>query len=153
MQIQGQYILPAPPDRVWQVLLDPDVLRTCLPGCQELRVVGNDEYAATLSIGMGGIRGTYRGSVVVVDKKQFESYQLEVRGGATSGTIAATGRVELAPSDDRTLVRYTGDYRVAGGIAGIGQRLFQPVAQTIASQFFRCIEQRLSSGDAPDKPG
>ncbi len=146
MQLQGQYTLPAPLEQVWETLLDPDALAYCLPGNQELRAVGPDEYEATLSVGVAAIRGLYKGKIRVTDKQRLKSYRLEVQGGGSMGAIAAQGRVEIEPVEDKTLVRYSGDYQVAGAIAGIGQRLFQPVAQMLTTQFFRCMEQRLLSG-------
>jgi carbon monoxide dehydrogenase subunit G len=71
------------------------------------------------------------------------SYRLEVRGGGDKGTIAAAGRLEFFPLEGKTLVRYSGDYHVSGPIAGVGQRLFHPVAQLLTGQFFRCIERRV----------
>lgn len=144
MQFHGEYTLPAPSERVWETLLDPDVLASCLPGCQEFRIVGPDEYEATLAIGMSVVRGTYRGTVKVSDKQPISSFRLEVGGGGGATRLTAGGRIELSPLDGKTLVRYTGDYRVAGGVLGFGERLFLPVAQMLANEYFRCIERHLS---------
>ncbi len=151
MNLSGEYTLPVPIEQVWQTLLDPDVLNECIPGCQELRPAETglpDVYDATLSIGVASVRGTYKGTVRVADQEPLVSYRLEVRGGGDKGTSTAAGRLEFISLDGtdkgKTLVRYTGDYQVAGPIASVGQRLFHPVAQLLTGQFFRCVEKRVS---------
>ena len=147
MNLSGEYTIPVPLERLWQAILDPAVLNECIPGCQELRPADTglpDVYDATLSIGIASVRGIYKATVRVADQEPLVSYRLEVRGGGDKGTISASGRLEFAPLDDKTLIRYTGDYHVAGPIAGIGQRLFQPVAHLLTNQFFHCLEKRFA---------
>jgi carbon monoxide dehydrogenase subunit G len=69
---------------------------------------------------------------------------MEVEGRGRLGSINATGHLELAGTDDRTVITYSGDYRVAGLIAAVGQRLFEPMAQMLTSQFFGCMESKLA---------
>ncbi len=148
MNLSGEYTLPVPLERAWDTLVDPTVLAHCLPGCQEFRLVDPDTpdiYAVTLSLGIAAIRGIYKGTVRLSDQESLVGYRLEVRGGGDKGIITGAGRVEFAPLDGKTLVRYAGDYHVAGPIASVGQRLFQPVANLLTTQFFRCVEQRLAS--------
>ena len=147
MNLSGEYTLPVPLERVWQTLLDPAVLNECIPGRRELRPADTglpDVYDATLSIGIASVRGTYKGTVRVADQEPLVSYRLEVRGGGDKGNIAAAGRLEFLPLEGKTLVRYSGDYQVAGPDCSVGQRLFQPVAQMLTNQFFRCIEKRVA---------
>lgn len=145
MRVDGEYVLHADPEQVWQLLLDPDALASCIPGGQELRLVAPDEYEATVKIGVPAVRGEYKGKVRIRDKNPPNSFRLEVEGRGRLGTINATGHLELAAGTaDATVVTYSGEYQVAGLIAAVGQRLFEPVAQMLTSQFFGCMESRLA---------
>ena len=65
MRVNGTYTFPAPRDRVWNLLLDPEALRGALPGCEEMRLVGEDDYEAVMTVGVGSIKGTYAGKITV----------------------------------------------------------------------------------------
>jgi carbon monoxide dehydrogenase subunit G len=144
MRVDGEYVLHAEPEQVWQLLLDPDALASCIPGGQELRLVAPDEYEATVKIGVPAVQGVYSGKVRIIDKNPPKSFRMEVEGRGRLGSINATGHLELAGTDDRTVITYSGDYRVAGLIAAVGQRLFEPMAQMLTSQFFGCMESKLA---------
>lgn len=144
MNVNGEYQLHAEPEKVWQLLLDPDALASCIPGGQELRLVGPDEYEASVKIGVPAVRGEYTGRVRIRDKNPPTSFRMEVEGRGRLGTINATGLLELAGAADTTVVTYSGEYQVAGLIAAVGQRLFEPVAQMLTSQFFGCLESKLA---------
>ena len=144
MNVNGEYQLHAEPEKVWQLLLDPDSLASCIPGGQELRLVGPDEYEASVKIGVPAVRGEYKGKVRIRDKNPPNSFRMEVEGRGRLGTINGIGLLELAGTTDTTVVTYSGEYQVAGLIAAVGQRLFEPVAQMLTSQFFGCLESKLA---------
>ena len=58
MKLEGEYEVPAPRAKVWDAFQDPSVLQKAIPGCEKLEAIGNDEYKATLKIGIGGVKGT-----------------------------------------------------------------------------------------------
>ena len=143
MRLEGQHTLPAAPDKVWELLLDPDALSSCVPGVHELTQVAPDEYEGTMSLGVALVKGEYTGTIRITDKEPGESYGVEVEGSGDMGTISATGRIELTPTGDKTLVQYGGDYQVAGALAAVPDRFVQPVARMLTNQFFRCMEERF----------
>ena len=65
MQIQGDHHFAAPPDLVWQQLMDPDALRATIPGCEKFTTVGPDSYDMIVKVGISAIRGTYTGNVTM----------------------------------------------------------------------------------------
>ncbi len=75
MELSGEHTFAAPREQVWRFLLDPDVLRKCLPGCERLETTGPDEYQATMKIGVGMVRGTFTGRVRISDKQEPERYR------------------------------------------------------------------------------
>jgi carbon monoxide dehydrogenase subunit G len=143
MDASGSHTFAAPRERVWNVLLDPDALRASLPSTKEFRQVGNDEYEATMSVGIGAIKGTYSGKVQVRDKEQPERYRLLVEGSGRPGFLKGDGLIELEDQGEKTLVRYHGQAQVGGMIAGVGQRLLQASAQLLIGQFFKSMERQL----------
>jgi carbon monoxide dehydrogenase subunit G len=145
MELTGEHTFKAPRDRVWQFLLDPEVLRQCLPGCEKLELIGPDEYAATMRIGIAMIKGTFAGRVKISDKVEPSSYTMQVEGSGPQGQVSGTGRLELHDEGEQTRVTYHGDATVRGTIARVGARMIQPAARTIVGQFFGCLEQKAAA--------
>ena len=145
MELSGEHTFSAPRDRVYAFLLDPDTLKSCLPGCEKLEQVGEDEYAATMKIGIGMIKGTFSGKVKISDKQEPTSYRMLVEGKGPQGQVSGEGTLELFEQDGGTLVKWAGDANVRGTLARIGSRVIRPAASTIVGQFFNCLESKASA--------
>lgn len=147
MELNGEHTFAAPRERVWAFLMDPEVLKGCLPGCEKMDLLGPDEYSATMRIGIAMIKGTFTGRVKISDKVEPSSYTMLVEGSGPQGQVSGTGRLELIDEGDSTRVVYTGDANVRGTIARVGARMIQPAARTIVGQFFGCLEKKATANE------
>ncbi len=136
MKIEGSHDIPAPRQKVWDAFLNPEVLRQAIPGCEKLEALGNDEYKATMKVGVAAVKGTFEGKVRLFDKKPPESYRLAVEGSGGPGFIRGETVISLSDADGGTRVSYTADVQVGGLIAGVGQRMMGGVSKMMADQFF-----------------
>jgi uncharacterized protein len=135
--------IAAPRERVFAALVDPEVLRRCIPGCEELTDAGNDVYKARIKIGMAGLHGIYSGTVSLRDRVAPESFALSFEGKGTAGFARGTARLRLDADDDRTRVTCDADVQVGGVIAAIGSRLVEAAARKLADDFFRQLAIEL----------
>lgn len=146
MQLSGEHRFSAPRERVYAFLLDPETLRSCLPGCEQLDEISKDEYTATMKIGIGMIKGTFTGKVQISDRNEPVNYRMLVEGKGPQGQVSGEGVLELFEEEDGgTLVKWAGDANVRGTLARIGSRVIQPAASTIVGQFFKCLEQKAAA--------
>jgi uncharacterized protein len=152
MKIDGEYTFGVPRDRVWELLQDPDALSRALPGVEEFRQVGPNEYEATVRAGVAAVRGTYRGRVKMADLQPPERYTMTANGQGSAGTFDATARISLMGQDGRTQLRYEAEAQVGGPVAGVGQRMLGGVAKLMANQFFKAMEDQLA-GQTGGGPG
>ena len=148
MKLEGSYDIPAPRDRVWAAFLDPEVLRQAIPGCEKLEAMGNDEYKATMKVGVAAVKGTFEGKVRLSDKKPPDSYKLGVDGSGAPGFIRGETVITLTDAEGGTRVSYTADMQVGGLIAGVGQRMLGGVSKMMADQFFTRMGQLLTQTSA-----
>ena len=148
MELIGEYAFAASRERVWQLMLDPVTLKSCLPGCEKLELVGEDEYAATMKIGISFIKGTFKGKVKITDKIEPSSYKMAVEGSGPQGQVSGVGDLELVEDGEGTIVRYHGDATVRGSLARVGARMIQPAAKTIVGQFFSHMEVEAAARTA-----
>jgi carbon monoxide dehydrogenase subunit G len=140
MKIEGTHEIKASRERVYALITDPEVLRRCIPGCESLEKTGEDTYAAIMKAGVGVVKGTFKGNVKLLEMRPPEHYRLEVDGKGGPGFVKGTGDFDLEDQDGATLIRYAGEMRVGGTIAGIGQRMIQGAAKMMATRFFTALE-------------
>jgi carbon monoxide dehydrogenase subunit G len=148
MDITGTYTFAAPPERVWTLLMDPEQIASCIPGCDRLEPDGVDRYKAAVTIGMAAITGNYEGIVTISDKVEPSSYRLKVEGqgrpGFVKGEVAITLR-ELATESGgaHTIVDVAGTAQTGGTIARLGQRIVGSAAKMMQDRFFACMSSKL----------
>lgn len=145
MQLSGEHHSPASPERVWDYMLDPTVLKASLPGCERLDEIGPDEYSATMTIGIGPIKGKYEGSVKIADKNEPNDFRMLIEGKGAQGQVSGDGHISFSPQDGGTLIKWTGDAQVRGMLARIGARVIQPAAKSIVGHFFKSMDKHAES--------
>ena len=143
MKLEGQYILPASPAKVWALLTDPNRLAKLLPGCERLDPDGPDRFKAAVKFGIAAISGNYSGTVEFAEKKPPKSMRMKISGKGVPGFVDGTGHIELAERSGQTELRYTGDAQVGGMIAAVGQRMIEGAARRIVDQFFAAAAEEL----------
>ena len=141
MDVNSSYSFGAPAARVWEVLLDPDALARCLPGCEKLTPLGNDKYEVAMSVGVGAIKGSYTAKITVADQVPPRSYSLIVEGTGTPGFVRGVAHISLEDQGETTLVKVVGEAQVGGTVARVGQRLIGNVNKMMMDRFFTCLQE------------
>lgn len=149
MKISGDAVLHAPAERVWETLLDPQVLVRTIPGCERLQETGENAYAMTVTAGVAAIRGTYDGSCELRDLKPHQSLVLHLSGAGAPGTIDATVPVQFSDGGNgTTTLTYEADAIVGGMVGGVGQRMLTSVSKRMAGEFFGAVDDVLTGAAA-----
>jgi len=149
MKLSGNALLHAPAEQIFNSMQDPSFLVRTIPGCQQLEVVGPDEYQMTINAGVASIKGTYLGNVRMLDPVPPQAYTLRASAQSAVGTIDADARISLEDrGEGNTELRYDADARIGGTIAGVGQRVLTGVARKMAGEFFAAVDRELTSGAA-----
>jgi len=137
MTMSGQQILPAPRETVWAKLNDPNVLKVCIPGCETLEVVGENEFAAVATNKIGPVKARFKGKVRLSDLDPPRSYKLSGEGdGGIAGFAKGGVTVELNEQEDGTCLTYNVEAQIGGKLAQLGQRLINGAAKKLADDFF-----------------
>jgi len=124
-------------ERVFAALVDPTVLQRCIPGCESLTATGDDVYAATLKVGVAGLKGTYTGKAAITNKQPPFSLTLSVDGKGGPGFVRGSAVLALTDDGSSTRVECDADVQVGGLIAAVGSRLVEAAARKMADDFFR----------------
>jgi uncharacterized protein len=141
--IAGNYILNAPRERVWEVLLDPKIIAQCMPGCESMNEVAPDQFEAVMKVGVASVKGTYKGKVTLKDKRPPSHYVLSGEGQGGPGFMRGDLTIDLEEHDGKTLLKYRAEPQVGGLIAAVGQRMLNGAAKMMVEQFFKKMESFL----------
>ncbi len=140
LKISNSHDLATAKRVVWRLLHDPEVLRRTIPGCESFEPSGESgRYAASLSVGIGPIRGRFSGSVKLSDLRDGEAYTMELDGQGPTGFVRGTGNIALSETDGGTRVSIEGDAQVGGVLAQVGSRMIETAIRVLMGQFFTAI--------------
>jgi len=155
MKIEGTHQLKASRARVYELLINPEVLQRCIPGCERLEKTEDNASSTTIRAGVGAIKGVFTGSVRLEDMRPPEHYRIVVSGKGAPGFLKGSGDLDLEEQGEGTLIKYTGDLQLGGTIASVGQRMIQGTAKMMAAQFFTALEAEAKTvaGEPPPKHG
>ena len=144
MHLSGSYDFDAPAAKVWEALTDPKSLSGCIQGCESLDSVGNNQYTAVLSVGVGPIRGKYNANLTMANLNPHQSFRLAIQGKGSVGFVDGYADITLEEHQGKTTVLVDADSQVGGVVARVGQRLMETVAKTMMDQFFSCLRQSVN---------
>ena len=148
MKMNGEFRVPTDRETVWRALNDPEVLKECLPGCQEIEKTSDTEMTATLTIKVGPVKATFKGGVTLSDLDPPNGYTLSGQGqGGTAGFASGEAKVKLVEEGGETVVQYDVDAKVGGKLAQIGSRLIDSTAKKLSKQFFNSLAEKLGGGE------
>jgi hypothetical protein len=137
MEMTGEYRIPASREKVWEALNDPEVLKVCIPGCEELTKDSDTELSAKVKTRVGPVSAKFAGKVTLSDINPPESYKISGEGtGGVAGFAKGGAVVNLAEDGAETILTYTATAQVGGKLAQIGSRLIDATAKKMADQFF-----------------
>jgi carbon monoxide dehydrogenase subunit G len=147
MTMTGEVQLPAPRQEVWAKLIDPAVLKACIPGCESLELIGENEFQAVATNKIGPVKARFKGKVKLTDLDPPNGYKISGEGdGGVAGFAKGGAAVALAEKDGGTLLSYNVDAQIGGKLAQLGQRLVNGAAKKLADQFFAKFAQAVGGG-------
>ena len=136
MQLSDEVIIPVPRMKVWEALNDPEVLRQCIPGCEEITKLSETEMEATVTVKMGPVKASFKGAVTLSDIDPPNGYRISGHGKSMMGGAAGGADVRLQDVPEGTKLVYHVDAHVTGKIASLAQRFIEPTARQLSAQFF-----------------
>lgn len=148
MNLSGSRTINADIITVWAGLLDPEVLKACVPGCTEMTGSSEDGFEAVVTQKVGPVKATFKGAVQLSDQVEHESLTINGEGkGGPAGFAKGGASVRLTAEGDTTILDYDVEAKVGGKLAQLGSRIIDGFAKKMADQFFANFQ------DAVEPPG
>ena len=156
MKLSGEQRIPASRQRVWEGLNDPDILKQCIKGCEEIAKTSDNTYAARVLAKVGPVTASFKGEVTLSNLNPPESYTISGKGeGGVAGFARGKSEVRLQEvGPQETLMNYEVDAQIGGKLAMLGSRLIDSTARSMAQEFFDRFVKLMSGRKVgePAKP-
>ncbi|QIK39675.1 CoxG family protein [Pontivivens nitratireducens] len=151
MNLTGSRTINADVKTVWAALLDPDVLKDCVPGCTEMAGSAEEGFEAKVVQKVGPIKATFKGIVEISDRIEYQSLKISGEGkGGPAGFAKGGADVRLEGQGDSTVLNYDVEAKVGGKLAQLGSRVIDGFASKMADQFFENFQNAVEKGPTGD---
>ena len=156
MKMQGERHILANRAEVWGALNDPDVLKSCIAGCEELTKTSPTSFEASVTQKVGPVKARFKGVVELSEIVEAESYTITGEGkGGAAGFAKGGAKVQLSDDNGGTLLTYEAEAKVGGKLAQLGSRLIDGFARKMADDFFSRFQEAVEGprpADDADEP-
>ena len=153
MELQGSVTLAASAEQVWQALNNPEVLRLCIPGCEEVRQISPEEMHARVVLKLGPVRASFVGKVRLTDVRPLQGCTLNFEGsGGSAGFAKGSSVIVLTTVPEGTRLEYNAQAAVAGKLGQVGGRLMDASVRQLADRFFAAFQAQIAGGGKPTVP-
>jgi len=152
MDMTGEYRIPASREEVWQALNDVEILKQCIPGCEEIEKHSETELSAKVTAKVGPVKAKFNGKVTLSDIDAPNGYTIAGEGtGGAAGFAKGGASVILKAEGSETILSYEAKAAVGGKLAQIGSRLIDSTSKKLANQFFSNFAKALGADEEEDE--
>ena len=146
MKFEGTFTVKATKETVWKFLMDPNAIARCLPDLQEMQVIDEDRFNATIKAGVGFIKGIFKFQFSIADRNPPIHAKLIGHGTGTGSVIDMETVFDLQEENGGTSMKWVADAKVGGMIAGVGSRLMESASAKTIKDLFDSIRKELEPG-------
>ncbi|HWZ18366.1 MAG TPA: SRPBCC domain-containing protein [Ktedonobacteraceae bacterium] len=147
MDVSGSQKVKAPRPHVFNALLDPEVLKKCVPGCDSAEFVDfptGRQLKLTVTPSIPGLKGPYNvflqtGEVVVPSR-----VVIIAEPTSSMGSIKATCTIDLIEDSEVTNLTYNANAVMDGKIAATPDMIVKGAVRVALDQFFKNFEKQVS---------
>ena len=137
MDMKGEYRIAASREKVWEALNDPETLKQCIAGCEELEKTSDTEFSARVHTRIGPVSAKFTGKVELSEIDPPNGYRISGEGqGGVAGFAKGGAAVKLTEDGGETVLTYEANATVGGKLAQIGSRLIDATSRKMADDFF-----------------
>ena len=138
MELKDEVRINADRATVYKALNDPEILKRCIPGCEDLIEHSDGELEAKVLLKIGPVKARFSGNVHLDTSNAPDRFSLTGEGnGGVAGFAKGGADVELVDEGDTTLLRYDAKADIGGKLAQLGSRLVTSTSKKLAATFFQ----------------
>src|SRR5258708_15917578 len=143
MKLNGTHKFKVSSNQVFQAILDPTVLQSCIPGCSSVVYLDANQIRANLTTPLPGLKGPY-GVVIDIEQRQEPNHLvLRTQTKGTGGSIDAVSQIDITDEADGALLLYTSSSNLDGPISLANNPIGEGITKTSLSAFFKNLDKAI----------
>ena len=144
MKLSGTHKFKAPSTQVFNAILNPDVLKACIPGCDSIEYLDSSHIQANLALPFPGLKGPY-GLIVNIANQQAPRYlELQLQRSGRGGSVNAVSQINLSDEADGTTLSYNANAELSGAAALANNIIGEGAAKNMLGTFFKNLDKTIS---------
>ena len=152
MRLHEEFRVDRPPQAIWSLFEQPELVSGCMPGVEDVTVIDGDNVKVRATQSIGPMSATFDAKVTVLERVPQEMIRFQAVGKSVRGAVGnmrSTNVVRLVPSDGSTTVTVDGEVVLAGALGSVGQKIVARQAGKVTAEFARNLERLLSGEELP----
>jgi carbon monoxide dehydrogenase subunit G len=148
MLMEGKFTLKAPIQEVWDFLLKPETLASCIPGAEEMKAIDDKTYESVVKQKVGPISVKLKFTTTITEMDPPRHLKAVGRGAdvTKAGTFSQETIVDLTEiSKDEVEVSYSSNVSLVGRLATFGERIMRAKAKSVGEEFTKNLQEKLTS--------
>ncbi|MGA7678309.1 MAG: carbon monoxide dehydrogenase subunit G [Dehalococcoidia bacterium] len=148
MLLEGKFTLKAPIQEVWDFLLKPETLASCIPGAEEMKAIDDKTYESVVKQKVGPISVKIKFTTKITEMNPPRHLKAVGRGAdiTKAGTFSQETIVDLTEiSKDEVEVAYSSNVSLVGRLATFGERIMRAKAKSVGEEFTKNLQEKLKS--------
>lgn len=143
MDLSGKVNFNLKKEQVWDALHDVEILKSAIPGCEELKLIEDGSYEVSMNLGVAAVKGNYKGKIIINDIEKPVHYTLEAEGSGGPGHVKAFIDCKIEDNENGCVLNWECKAEIGGMIASVGSRVLKGVAKFMAGKFFEDIKKQM----------
>ena len=148
MLIEGKFNLKAPIQEVWDFLLEPGTLASCIPGAEKVEAIDDKTYESVVKQKVGPISVRFKFTTTLTDIEPPRHLKAVGRGAdiGKAGIFTQETTVDLSEiAKDEVEISYSSNVSITGRLATFGERIMRAKSKTVGEEFTKNLQQKLKS--------
>lgn len=143
MKLNGSHKFKANSSQVFNAILNPAVLQSCIPGCNSVEYVDANSLRARITTPFPGLKGPFNAVINISQRQEPNILVLQVNRQGTGGSINAISQIHIQDEQDGALLTYDATADLAGPIAMANNPIGQGITKNSLKSFFAKLDQSI----------
>jgi uncharacterized protein len=143
MKLNGSHKFKANSWQVFNAILDPEVLQSCIPGCRSVEYLDPTRLQAKVATPLPGLRGPFGAVIRISQRQDPNALVLEVDDKGAGGSIKASSMISITDEFDGAVLTYDAAADLHGPIAIANNPIGQGITKNTLKAFFEKLERAI----------
>ncbi|HBA53639.1 CoxG family protein [Syntrophorhabdus aromaticivorans] len=146
MIIEGSFTVKAPIQKLWDLLLEPETLGSCLPGAEKIEKIDDVTYDAVVKQKVGPIKVklVFKNKLTKVEAPNHLELEGEGEDVTKLGHMKQKTTMDLKDIGGGNVeVSYKSDVSIVGKLAMFGDRIMKSKAKDVEKEFTKNLQEKL----------